>query len=90
MPISSVIGKAVVRIASAIGISYRHDRGMRFSNKYELCNKLFSYALNYLFAIKKNMCLAIEVHSKNIFWITTFFYYLCYDNYFLITHRHVW
>ena len=31
VPISSIIGKTVLRIASATGIGYQHDRSMRFS-----------------------------------------------------------
>ena len=49
VPISGVIGKAVVRIASATGIGYRHDRSMRFSNR-------LTYALNWYFAIKDVRC----------------------------------
>ena len=30
--LSGVIGKTVIRIASATGIGYRHNRSMRFSN----------------------------------------------------------
>ena len=40
VPISGVIGPTVVRIANATGIGYRHDGGIRFSNK-------LTYALNF-------------------------------------------
>ena len=40
VPISCIIGKTIVQIASDTGIGYRHARSMRFSNK-------LMYALNY-------------------------------------------
>ena len=33
VPISGLIGKPVMQIASATGTGYRHTRSMRFSNK---------------------------------------------------------
>ena len=43
--ISGIIGKTVMRIASATGIGYQSDSSMRFSNK-------LTYALNYYLVIK--------------------------------------
>ena len=64
MPISGVIGKTVVQIASAICIGYRHNRSMRFSNK-------LTYALNYNLPLNKLIMKYIqvtEIHSSfNIF-----------------------
>ena len=41
VPISCVIDPTVVRIANATGIGYRHDGGIRFSNKLTyICIKL--------------------------------------------------
>ena len=40
VPISNIIGKTVMQIASATGIGYRHHRSMNFSH---ICIKLLIY-----------------------------------------------